>query len=75
MKNNTRKFLMDLNVSDEEKLLNHIDKTIADACCWIQHVIDDDKTNLNPSETIKALAELISARASIGNSLKKPINQ
>lgn len=36
--------------------------------------MDDDKTNLNPSETIKALAELISARALIGNSLKKPIN-
>lgn len=68
--------LKELEMSKEEKLISTIDNTISKTCKWIQDVFEyEEESQINPTETIKALAELISARALITDVLKKPITQ
>lgn len=67
--------LKELEMSNEEKLINTIDDTITKTCKWIQNVLSKEESQINPTETIKALTELVSARALITDVLKKPITQ
>ena len=72
---NTYEMLKELEMSKEEKMIRDIDNTITKTCIWIQDILSKEEPQINPTETIKALAELISARALITSVFKEPIHQ
>ena len=59
----------------EKELLLNIDMTINEICKWIQNGLKNPGSGLYPTDVIKALAELISARALITKEITDYLNQ